>query len=46
MAIRAVVFDLGGVLEITPAMDFDARWENDLGRPTGTTPRPSGSSRI
>jgi HAD superfamily hydrolase (TIGR01549 family) len=36
MAIRAVVFDLGGVLEITPAMDFDARWENDLGLSTGT----------
>jgi putative hydrolase of the HAD superfamily len=36
MAIRAVVFDIGGVLEITPAMDFDARWENDLGLPTGT----------
>ncbi len=36
MAIRAIVFDIGGVLEITPVMDVDARWENDLGLPTGT----------
>ena len=35
MAIRAVVFDIGGVLEITPKMDFDTRWENELGLPTG-----------
>ena len=36
MTIRAVVFDIGGVLETTPVMDFDARWENDLGLPSGT----------
>src|ERR1044072_1842236 len=42
MTIRAVVFDIGGVLEITPAMDFDARWENDLGLPAGTVFRRLG----
>ncbi|WP_433782487.1 hypothetical protein ACQPX6_21680 [Actinomycetospora sp. CA-101289] len=36
MTIRAAVLDVGGVLEITPAMDFDARWEDDLGLPPGT----------
>jgi epoxide hydrolase-like predicted phosphatase len=35
MAIRAVVFDIGGVLEITPEMDFDRRWEARLGLPVG-----------
>ncbi|HEX5115451.1 MAG TPA: HAD family phosphatase [Pseudonocardiaceae bacterium] len=35
MAIRAVVFDIGGVLEITPEMDFDQRWEARLGLPAG-----------
>jgi hypothetical protein len=30
MAIRAVVFDIGGVLEITPEMDFNQRWEARL----------------
>lgn len=35
MAIRAVVFDIGGVLEITPDMDFDRRWEARLGLPAG-----------
>ncbi|HEY1572558.1 MAG TPA: HAD family phosphatase [Pseudonocardiaceae bacterium] len=35
MAIRAVVFDIGGVLEITPEMDFDRRWEARLGLPAG-----------
>ncbi|WP_345365902.1 HAD family phosphatase [Actinoallomurus liliacearum] len=31
MVVRAVVFDIGGVLEITPKMDFDQRWEKRLG---------------
>ncbi|MCD2192047.1 HAD family phosphatase [Actinomycetospora endophytica] len=35
MEIRAVVFDIGGVLEITPPMDVGARWEAELGLPTG-----------
>lgn len=35
MAIRAVVFDIGGVLEIVPDMDFDRRWEARLGLPDG-----------
>lgn len=30
MTIRAVVFDIGGVLEITPATGWAARWEADL----------------
>lgn len=30
MAIRAVVFDIGGVLEITPPTGWDARWEARL----------------
>lgn len=33
MAIRAVVFDVGGVLEMVPVMDFAARWETTLGLP-------------
>src|SRR6201992_16544 len=28
MVIRAVVFDIGGVLEITPDLGVDRRWEN------------------
>ncbi|HET6703958.1 HAD family phosphatase [Amycolatopsis sp.] len=31
MAIRAVVFDIGGVLEITGPMDFTRTWETKLG---------------
>jgi epoxide hydrolase-like predicted phosphatase len=31
MAIRAVVFDIGGVLEITPPLGTDAKWEQELG---------------
>lgn len=30
MTIRAVVFDIGGVLEITPSTGWDARWEAHL----------------
>jgi len=35
MAIRAVVFDIGGVLEITPDVGVGRRWEARLGLPTG-----------
>jgi epoxide hydrolase-like predicted phosphatase len=35
MAIHVVVFDIGGVLEITPPMDFDKRWEPRLGLQAG-----------
>jgi epoxide hydrolase-like predicted phosphatase len=35
MVIRAVVFDIGGVLEITPDLGVDKRWEARLGRPAG-----------
>jgi epoxide hydrolase-like predicted phosphatase len=35
MTIRAVVFDIGGVLEITPVMDFGPRWEVQLGLSDG-----------
>jgi FMN phosphatase YigB (HAD superfamily) len=30
MVVRAVVFDIGGVLEIVPDMDFGQRWEQRL----------------
>jgi epoxide hydrolase-like predicted phosphatase len=35
MAIRAVVFDIGGVLEITPRTGWDTQWEARLGLPPG-----------
>jgi hypothetical protein len=35
MVIRAVVFDIGGVLEITPDLGLDGRWETRLGLPDG-----------
>jgi epoxide hydrolase-like predicted phosphatase len=35
MAIRAVVFDIGGVLEITPDLGVTRRWEAQLGLPAG-----------
>lgn len=35
MAIRAVVFDIGGVLEITPRTYYDERWESRLGLKAG-----------
>src|SRR3954466_14230186 len=31
MAIRVVVFDIGGVLEIAPKTGWEARWEERLG---------------
>ncbi|MEU4693904.1 HAD family phosphatase [Actinoplanes sp. NPDC023714] len=36
MGVRAVVFDVGGVLALVEPMDFDARWERDLGLEAGT----------
>ena len=35
MAIRAVVFDIGGVLEITPSTGWVQAWEARLGLPSG-----------
>jgi hypothetical protein len=35
MAIRAVVFDIGGVLEITPDLGVTGLWENRLGLRAG-----------
>ncbi len=35
MAIRAVVFDIGGVLEITPDLGIGRRWEARLGLDAG-----------
>jgi epoxide hydrolase-like predicted phosphatase len=35
MAIRAVVFDIGGVLEITPDLGVMRQWESRLGLPAG-----------
>ena len=35
MAIKAVVFDIGGVLEITPNLGVDEKWEKHLNRKPG-----------
>jgi len=35
MSIRAVVFDIGGVLEITPATGWQEKWEQKLKLPPG-----------
>jgi hypothetical protein len=35
VVIRAVAFDIGGVLEITPDLGLDRRWETRLGLPDG-----------
>ena len=35
MAIKAVVFDIGGVLEITPRTGWEKRWETRLGLQPG-----------
>ncbi len=35
MAIRAVVFDIGGVLVLTPDLGVTRRWETALGLPPG-----------
>jgi epoxide hydrolase-like predicted phosphatase len=39
MGIRAVVFDIGGVLEIAPDLGVAARWEARLGLPEGEIAR-------
>ena len=36
MVVRAVVFDVGGVLARAEPMDFDRRWEVELGLARGT----------
>jgi epoxide hydrolase-like predicted phosphatase len=35
MMVRAVLFDIGDVLEITPYLGVDRQWENRLGLPAG-----------
>ncbi len=35
MAIRVVVFDIGGVLEITPRLNIEPKWEAELGLKPG-----------
>ncbi|SUA80790.1 Uncharacterised protein [Nocardia otitidiscaviarum] len=35
MPFSAVIFDIGGVLEVTEEMDFDIRWEQRLGLERG-----------
>jgi putative hydrolase of the HAD superfamily len=35
MAFRAVVFDIGGVLEFTPPLGTAGKWEDRLGLPSG-----------
>jgi putative hydrolase of the HAD superfamily len=35
MAIKAIVFDIGGVLEITPSLGIDEKWEKQLNRKPG-----------
>jgi epoxide hydrolase-like predicted phosphatase len=42
MGIRAVVFDVGGVLEITPDLGVTARWETKLGLADGEMARRMG----
>jgi putative hydrolase of the HAD superfamily len=39
MAIKAVVFDIGGVLEITPGTGWDEKWEARLGLQPGELPQ-------
>jgi len=43
MVIRAVVFDIGGVLEIDPDLGVIPMWEDRLGLPAGERP-PGGSA--
>jgi hypothetical protein len=35
MAVRAVVFDIGGVLEVPTDINLDGRWERRLGLQPG-----------
>jgi epoxide hydrolase-like predicted phosphatase len=39
MTIRAIVFDIGGVLEITPRLGIDAKWEQQLNLEPGELSR-------
>ena len=43
MAFRAVVFDIGGVLEFTPAMGMAEKWEDRLGLGRGELPERLGA---
>lgn len=43
MSIRAVVFDIGGVLEFTPAMGMAEKWEDRLGLGRGELPERLGA---
>lgn len=36
MTIRAVVFDIGGVLEVCPSLGVDEKWEAEFGLAAGT----------
>ncbi|NJQ17152.1 HAD family phosphatase [Streptomyces bohaiensis] len=40
--VRAVVFDIGGVLEFTPALGVTDKWERRLGLPSGELNRLAG----
>jgi putative hydrolase of the HAD superfamily len=42
MAFRAVVFDIGGVLELTPPMGMAEKWEDRLGLGRGEVPERLG----
>jgi putative hydrolase of the HAD superfamily len=44
MAIKAVVFDIGGVLEYTPRTGWMGKWENRLGLEEGEIGRRLGTS--
>src|SRR5687767_13710624 len=43
MPVRAVVFDIGGVLEITPRTGWDRKWGANLGLKPGELPERLGS---
>ncbi|GII58628.1 haloacid dehalogenase [Planotetraspora thailandica] len=42
MAVKAVVFDIGGVLEIDPPLGVSAKWEEKLGLEPGEINRRAG----
>jgi hypothetical protein len=39
MAVKAVAFDIGGVLEVTPSTGMTGRWERELGLAHGELAR-------
>jgi putative hydrolase of the HAD superfamily len=43
MAFRAVVLDIGGVLELTPPMGMAEKWEGRLGLGRGELPERLGA---